>query len=389
MAKSMKISRILDLETLLSERSLFLLGPRQTGKSTFITHQLSNVIARSYNLLDRGVFLRLSQDQTLLRQEIVQHNLSDCVVCIDEIQKLPELLDEVQILIEERNIRFLLTGSSARKLKRSGTNLLGGRARQRFFHPLVYAEIGEKDFDLLRAFNHGLLPYHYLSDNPDEDLASYVGLYLTEEISAEGISRNIPGFSRFLAVAAAANGQLIDYSNIGSDAQVKRQTVQNWYQVLSDTLLGFEVLPYTDTSIRKAISTAKYFFCDTGIVRALRQLPTLKERNKEFGDFFEHFIALELRAWLSYRSPRGSLNFWRSTSGFEVDFILNEELAIEVKSSKNIQPKHLKGLKALKEEKIFKRYIVVCQEEKARQTTDGIEILPWRDFLSELWQIKS
>lgn len=381
------IPRILDIKDLLKERSLFLFGPRQTGKSTFLRTQLGTTITKTYNLLDRGLFLRLSHDQTLIRQELVEQNLTDCVICIDEIQKLPELLDEVQLLIEERNIRFLLTGSSARKLKRQGTNLLGGRARDRNFHPLSYAEIGGKNFDLLRALNHGLLPFHYLSNDPTEDLSAYVGRYLTEEISAEGISRNIPAFSRFLSVAAAANGQLINFTNIGNDAQVTRQTVQNWYQVLTDTLIGFEVLPFKKTSIRKAITTAKYYLFDTGIVRALRELPMISEKSKDFGDFFEHFIAMELKAWIDYRNPRSSLQFWRSTSNFEVDFILNEKIAIEVKSSDNIQDKHLKGLRAFKEENLMERYIVVCQEQRAR-SKDGIEILPWQNFLEELWSGK-
>ncbi len=381
------IPRLLDLNNLLNERSLFLFGPRQTGKSTFVRTQLGKTIAKTYNLLDRGLFLRLSHDQTLIRQEVVQQNLSNCVICIDEIQKLPELLDEVQLLMEERNIRFLLTGSSARKLRRQGTNLLGGRARDRSFHPLVYSEIGADKFDLLRALNHGLLPFHYLSNDPTEDLSSYVGRYLTEEISAEGISRNIPAFSRFLTVAAAANGQLINFTNIGNDAQVTRQTVQNWYQVLTDTLIGFEVLPYKKTSIRKAITTAKYYLFDTGIVRALRELPMISEKSKDFGDFFEHFIAMELKAWVDYCSPRSLLQFWRSTSQFEVDFILDEKIAIEVKSSNNIQGKHLKGLRALKEENLMERYIVVCQEERAR-SKDGIEILPWQNFLGEIWSDK-
>lgn len=381
------IPRILDLKKLLNERSLFLFGPRQTGKSTFIRSQLQGTITKTYNLLDRRLFLRLSHDQTIIRQEVTQENLSECVICIDEIQKLPELLDEVQLMIDEHNIRFLLTGSSARKLRRQGTNLLGGRARDRSFHPLVYPEIGAERFDLMRALNHGLLPFHYLSDDPNEDLIAYVGRYLTEEISAEGISRNIPAFSRFLKVAAAANGHLINFTNIGNDAQVTRQTVQNWYQVLTDTLLGFEILPYKKTSIRKAITTAKYYLFDTGIVRALRDLPPISGNSKDFGDFFEHFFAMELKAWIDYTTPRSTLHFWRSTSQFEVDFILDEKIAIEIKSSVDIQDKHLKGLRALKEEKLMQRYIVVCREERPR-LHDGIEIMPWRYFLNELWSDK-
>lgn len=379
------IRRLLDVEQLLSERSLFLFGPRQTGKSTYIRHQLKDQIVKTYNLLDRNLFLRLSQDQTLIRQEIDAEGLKDCVICIDEIQKIPELLDEVHLLIEERGIRFLLTGSSARKLRVGGTNLLGGRARDRSFHPLVSAEISIDQFNLNRALNHGLLPFHYLAEDPSEDLAAYVGRYLSEEVSAEGMARNIPAFSRFLHVAAEANGQMINFSNVGNDAGLSRQTVSNWYQILTDTLLGFELPPYTKTSVRKAIMTAKYYLFDTGIVRALRNLNPIVEGTKEYGEFFEHFIAMELRAWTDYRNPRGKLEYWRSTSQFEVDFILDGKRAIEVKSSKNIQEKHLKGLRALAEENTsIKEFIVVCNEATPRRL-DGIHIMPWRYFLNVLW----
>lgn len=322
-------------------------GPRQTGKSSYVREELKGEISLGFNLLERGLSLRLLADPTLIRQEIEQRQLRNALVCIDEIQKLPELLDEVQWLIEERGIRFLLTGSSARKLRRQGTNLLGGRARDRGLHPLVSAEIGLESFDLLRALNHGLLPFHYLSQDPTEDLHAYVGRYLSEEIAAEGVSRNIPAFSRFLQVAAQSNGQLINYTTLGRDAQVARQTVQQWFQVLQETLLGFQLEPFTRTSKRKAIETSKFYFFDTGVVRALRNLPPIAPQSREFGDFFEQFIFMELRAWVDYCAPRTPLGFWRSTSKFEVDFVLGEQVAIEVKVSSRISAEQMKGLKAL------------------------------------------
>lgn len=210
-------------------------------------------------------------DPSIVRQELEARDLYDCVVCIDEIQKCPRLLDEVQLLIDERKIKFLLTGSSARKIKKNGTNLLGGRASFRNIHPFVYPEIRAVDLSLERIFQSGLLPPHYLSENPAEGLRAYVDLYLREEIAAEGLSRNLPAFSRFLQVAAVSNTRIINYTNIGNDAGVPRQTVKLWFQILLDTLLGFELQPFTKTVKRKTLETAKFYVFDTGIVCILRR----------------------------------------------------------------------------------------------------------------------
>ena len=218
-------------------------GPRQAGKSSFVRNQLSGQIGRSYNLLDQGLLLRLLANPTLIRKELEHDNLRNVIVFVEEIQKCPALLDEIHLMIEERGIRFLLTGSSARKLKKSCANLLGGRGRDRVFHPFAYSELKHSEFDLSLALNHGLIPSHYLADNPDEDLASYLGRYLTEEIAGEGVSRNLPGFSRFLQDAAMSNGQLLNYTAVASDAQISRATVQNWFQILYDTLLAWKFLP--------------------------------------------------------------------------------------------------------------------------------------------------
>lgn len=381
------INRNVDLCNILENKSLFLFGPRQTGKSSFIKNQLmNNDIAMFWTLLDGRLRLKVLADPSILRQEVEVRNLRDCIIIIDEIQKCPELLDEVHFLIEERNIRFLLTGSSARKLRNSGVNLLGGRATQRHFHPFNFAEIGNHpNYNLSYIFEHGLLPSMFLSSDIEEDLSAYVDTYLTEEIAAEGFSRNIPNFARFLTVASVSNSQLINYTNIASDSQVPVQTVKQWFQVLEDTLLGYQVESFTNTKKRKAITTSKFYFFDIGIARALRNIPAPKENTTEFGEYFEHLICMELKSWIDYKHPRSKLTYWRSNSNMEVDFCVDEEIAIEVKSSSNVTEKHLKGLKALREEGIFKRYVVVCQEEHPR-ITDGIEILPWKYFFEELWK---
>ena len=304
---------------------------------------------------------------------------------VDEIQKCPALLDEVQLMIEERGIRFLMTGSSARKLKAAGTNLLGGRARTRSLHPFAYPEVRDAGFTLERAMERGLLPPHYLSASFEEDLAAYVGTYLAEEVAAEGLARNLPAFSRFLHVAAATNARIVNYTNVAGDAQVPRQTVKLWYQILVDTLLGFELPPYTSTVKRKAIETAKFYLFDLGVVRNLRRLPKIVPESADFGEFFEHFIFLELKAWIDYRRPRGSLSYWRSQSGFEVDFVVDGEVAVEVKAATLAQERHAAGLRALKEEGRLRRYILVCREDRPRMLDGNIEAMPWRDFLEALW----
>ena len=310
-------------------------------------------------------------------------------IFIDEIQLCPELLNECHFLIEELNIRFLLTGSSARKLRSYGTNLLGGRAWERHLHPFTFAEVGgDVNYNLPYIFEHGLLPSMFYSSEIEEDLSSYIGTYLTEEISAEGTARNLSAFARFLKTAALTNGQLLNFTNIANDSQVPVQTVKQWYKVLEDTLLGFMVEPFTASKRRKSISTSKFYLFDIAVARVLQNISVPSEGNEEFGEYFEQLVCMELKAWISYRSPRSRLTFWRTTGGTEVDFCIDDELAIEVKSTETVTDRHLKGLKALREEEIFKRYIVVCREEYPRKV-DGIEILPWKYFFESLWTVCS
>lgn len=378
------INRYLDLVPLLNKGTVFLFGPRQTGKSTYIRHEILSLAVKTYSLLDHGLLLRFKADPTRLRQEVEAEGWSDCIIVIDEVQKCPELLDEVHHLIEERHIRFLLTGSSARSLKRSGVNLLGGRGRDRAFHPLVYHELVASGFSLSRAMKNGLIPNHYFADDAEDVLQSYVSRYLAEEIIAEGASRNIPAFARFLEIAATCNSQQLDYTSVSSDAGVSRQTVQNYFQILKDTLLGHELPAWVGSIKRKAMTTPKFYFFDMGVVRSLRRLEAIPETSKDFGDFFEHFLFLELRAWIDYTKPSRTLHYWRSTSAFEVDFILDSKVAIEVKSTQQASHRHFKGLKALQEESAFEKYILVCRE-KEKRLVDGIHLYPWETFLKELW----
>lgn len=375
----MYVPRILDLKQILSKKSCFLFGARQTGKSTLIRETLSDYPV--YNLLDSATLLSLSQNPGRLGEEIN----SSKIVIIDEIQKLPELLSEVHKLIEERGVNFLLTGSSARKLRRAGTHLLGGRARSRTFHPFIFSELKEL-FNLNKALDIGLLPSIYLSDSPYEDLESYAGDYLKEEIVAEGITRSIPAFSRFLEVAALCNGKMLNFTEIANDSQVARTTIHEYFQVLKDTLIAFEVPAWKKTRTRKPISTGKFYFFDVGVVRYLQHRKGLEPKSPEYGDAFEHFIFQEIKAFLDY-NKYGELNYWRSTSNFEVDFIVADSLAVEVKAKTNITKNDLKGLTALKEENLLRDYILVSLEERPR-TVDGIHILPWKIFLEKLWSMK-
>jgi uncharacterized protein len=374
----MEIQRCLNLSEIVEKKSCFLFGPRQTGKTFLVRKALAK--HRYYNLLKTDVFLKMNHSPQRLREEITER---DRIVVIDEIQKLPLLLDEVQLLIEEKGIHFLLTGSSARKLRRKSVNLLGGRARTMRMHPFTFRELGNA-FDLTRALDIGMLPSIYLSDDAPNDLEAYVGTYLREEVAAEAIVRNVPAFTRFLTVAGTCNGRLINYSNIASDAQVPLSTVQEYFHILRDTLLGDDLPAWKRTVKRKPLSTAKFFFFDIGVARFLQQRKGLQKRSPEFGEAFEAFIHHELKTYCDY-TKQGPLCYWRSKSGFEVDFILADKTAIEVKAKPNVTNRDLKGIQALKQEDLLRNYLVVSLEDTPRRH-EGIDILPWRLFIENLWE---
>ena len=374
----MYINRKINILEILNKKSCFLLGPRQTGKSSLIKNELKGF--KVFNLLDSEVFLNFSAHPSNLRKAIMAE---DKIVIIDEIQKLPELLDEVHLLIEDKKINFLLTGSSARKLRKAGVNLLGGRARKRYLHPFIYHEVADQ-FELSKVLNYGLIPSIFYSDEPYDDLSSYVGDYIQQEIIAESLVKKIPAFSRFLEVSALCSGQIINYANISNDSQVPATTVQEYFQILRDTLIGSDLPVWKGSLKRKPISTSKFYFFDIGVVNFITKRKIINERNVDYGFAFEHYIYHELRAYADYNNLVDALFYWRSSSGHEVDFILNDILAVEIKSKSNITSKDLKGIRALMEEKKLKYYVVVSQVPFPLNEA-GIEILPWKIFLDKLW----
>lgn len=371
------IPRALDLAKLLKKKSLFLFGPRGIGKSSLVRHALPG--ARVIDLLDDDMFLTISQRPRALGELI---RPSDKLVVIDEVQKVPAILDEVHRLIESSSIRFLLTGSSARKLRARGVNLLGGRAWEALLLPLTSREILK--FDLLRILNRGGMPHIYLSEEPAEELRAYVSLYLREEVKAEALVRNLGAFSRFIDVLALANGEELHLQNLASDAAVPVRTLEGFLHVVEDTLLGFQVPPFLSTRKRKAITRSKFYFFDVGVVGALTRRGEVHPKSELFGRTLEHFLMLELRAYLSYARRDEPLQYWRSTSGFEVDCVVGDTLAVEFKSTGRVGDSDLRGLKALREEKRVSAFAIVTTETQ-RRTIDGIEVYPVKDFLTALW----
>jgi predicted AAA+ superfamily ATPase len=374
--------RQLDLPQLLEKKSFFLLGPRATGKSFLIQQQLASQ-AVLLDLLRSELYLRLSSQPWDL-EKLIDVGLSSQkkIVVIDEIQKIPGLLDEVQRLIEQKKLRFLLTGSSARKLKRGHANLLAGRAWTAALYPLSFSEITH--FNLDHYLRFGGLPAVYDSENPEEELNAYVQNYLREEIQAESLVRKLPPFTRFLTMAALMNGQLINFSQHASDIAVPASTVREYYSILEDTLIGFMLLPWTQSKKRKAIATAKFYLFDTGVTHALAQTQALDRNSDLYGRSFEHWIGMELRSYLSYRRRQEVLGFWRSTHQHEVDYIIGDSVAIEVKATGRVTARDLKGLKAIQEENIFKQLILISQDP-IESKQGKIICLHWETFIKRLW----
>lgn len=376
---SARISRAAPLSRWAEKRSFFLFGPRQTGKSSLLRASFGGgAPAPYYDLLDSREYGRLLAAPHRLAEEIPKGTR---VVVIDEVQRLPDLLNEVHRLIETRGLRFILSGSSARKLRRGGVNLLGGRARTHYLRPFSWRELGS-DFDLGRAMRHGLLPPVYLGDEPRQDLAAYVGNYLQQEIASEGLTRNIPAFGRFLEVAALSNANVVNFTQIASDAAVPRTTVHEYFEILRDTLLATEIPAFRESRTRKALATSKWYFFDIGVASHL-QGRLVQTRTPEFGPAFETWVLHELLCHRDY-ADGASVSHWRSRHGYEVDFILDGHTAVEVKGRADVPERDLRGLRALGDEKLVKRLVCVSMEPRPRRV-DKIEILPWRHFLEALW----
>ena len=374
------LERLLKLEEI-QDDSLFLWGSRQTGKSTLLKALFPN--ERLYDLLKTDVRMQLQMKPSLLREECEMLD-EGTIVIIDEVQKVPALLDEVHWLMENRGLRFILSGSSARKLKRSGANLLGGRALRRTLFPLVSAEI--PDFDLNRALNNGMLPRHYLVDNPVKRIQAYIGDYLQQEIVEEAIVRNLDSFTRFLQVAALSNTEIVNYTNIAQDCGMSSKTVKEYFTILEETMLGFYLPAYTKVVKRRVIQSPKFYYFDVAIPNHLLGRFPLQRGTDIYGHALEHFVVQEIRAWLSYKDAGKKMAYWHTLDNkYEVDVVIGEaEMGIEIKSTTNVSSSDTKGLKAFGEEYRQAKLVIVALEERPRKL-NGIEIWPVEQFLQRLW----
>ncbi|MGI9250322.1 MAG: ATP-binding protein [Pseudohongiellaceae bacterium] len=369
------------------KESFFLWGPRQTGKSTLLRAVYGDGLW--IDLLKSEEYRRYLSRPELLRQNveaITDQSVGSTQVVIDEIQKVPALLDEVHGLIESRGLRFALCGSSARKVKRGAANLLGGRAARYELHGISASELGQH-FNLDRLLNSGYLPSIFDAAHPQRMLDAYIADYLKEEIAAEGLTRNLPAFSDFLDAAAFSDGEIVNYSNIARDSGVSNNTTKGYFQILIDTLLGRWLPAYRKRAKRRVIRAPKFYFADVGIVNRLAHRGELQAGGELYGKAFENWIFHELTTYLSYSENPARLSYWRLASGAEVDFIIGDmAVAIEAKSSTNITNNHLRGLRNLVQDyPDVGRRILVCREPKARRMEDGVEILPFGDFIGQLW----
>ncbi len=368
--------------------TFFLWGPRQTGKTTLL--RASYPDGHWIDLLKAEEFRRYVSRPELLRQEVAVEGFDKSrQIVIDEVQKVPALLDEVHWLIENRGLKFALCGSSARKVKRGAANLLGGRAFRYQLHGLTATELGDA-FDLDRMLNNGYLPRVYAASRPERMLDAYVADYLREEIAAEGLVRNLPVFSDFLDIASLCDGEIVNFSSIARDCGVSSPTTKNHFGILEDTLLARWLPAYRKRPKRRVIGAPKFYFVDVGVVNKLARRGAVTPGSELYGKAFENWVFHELTAYLGYREIDLPLSYWRLASGIEVDFVIGDmELAIEAKSSSRITTDHLKGLRALAEDHTpVSGRIVVCREPRPRRTEDGIDVVPAAEFVQRLWDGK-
>jgi uncharacterized protein len=365
------------------KQSFFLWGPRQAGKTTLLKRTYPD--ACRIDLLKSDLVIRYLQNPSVFREEVMALPKSQLVV-IDEIQKVPALLNEVHYLIQEENRVFAMCGSSARKVKRGHANLLGGRAIRHELFGLSAAEIG-KDFNITQMLNAGPIPSHYMSKSPSRVIQSYVDDYLKEEILQEGLIRSLPIFSDFLRVAAIGDTEVVNLSNIARESGVSANTVRDHYSILSDTLMGAFLPAYTKRPKRRAISAPKFYFRDVGVVNHLSKRGMIQPGSELFGKAFENWIFHELSLHSSYAEKFYDISYWRLTTGVEVDFVLgNAVVAIEAKAKEKITVNDLKGLRQFKQEyPNVKHCIVVSLEKNARLLDDGIRVLPYATFIQKLW----
>ena len=376
---SIMYHRIFDIENRLDE-AMFLFGGRQVGKSTLLKERFPKAVY--IDLLNSELRNRYRQHPEEFRESLLRH-APETLVIVDEIQKVPDLLDEVHWLMVNRGLFFVLSGSSARKLKKSGANNLGGRAIPETLFPLVSAEI--PDFDLDRAIQNGMIPRHYMVANARNRLKSYIELYLKEEIIEEAAVQKVDDFIRFLEVAAISNGEMLNYENVATDCGVSANTVKAYYQILCDTLLGFEVPAYRKVIKRKLSKSSRFYFFDVGIANYLTGRHHLAPKTPEYGHAFEHLVMQEIVAYLGYKGIEEKLTYWHTYDDIEVDAVIGDaRVAIEIKSADSIQTNHKKGLVEFAKEHPSVKQILVSRDRVSRRSGD-IDLYYVTDFFKALW----
>ena len=371
--------RVFDIENQLDE-AMFLFGARQVGKSTLLKERFPNAIY--YDLLKSDLRRRLKRNPESFR-EALANQPENTLVVVDEIQKVPDLLDEVHWLMVEKKLRFILSGSSARKLKRSGANTLGGRAQPRTLFPLVWPEV--TDFEIDKAVQNGMIPRHYMVDDATDRIEGYVDIYLKEEIQEEALVQNIDAFERFMEVAAISDGEMINYENIASDCGIAAKTVKAYFQILKDTLIGYEIPAYRKVIKRRLVQAPRFYYFDVGLANYLLGRSSLKRGTVDYGHAFEHLVIQEIIAYHGYSRSRQVISYWRTYTNIEVDVVIGDaKVAIEIKSCEEVKTRHKAGLKAFKEEHPDSRLILVSLDPITRLSEDK-ELIYVTDFFKMLW----
>lgn len=371
--------RIFDIENRLDE-AMFLFGGRQTGKSTLLKERFPKAVY--IDLLKSDLRNRFKQHPEEFRESFLRYP-PETLVIVDEIQKVPDLLDEVHWLMVEKGLWFILSGSSARKIKRSGANNLGGRAIPETLFPLVSAEI--PDFDLDRAVQNGMIPRHYMVANARNRMRAYIDLYLKEEIIEEALVQNVDEFIRFMEVAAIMDGEILNYENVASDCEVSANTVKAYYKILVETLLGFEVPAYRKVIKRKLYKSPRFYYFDVGIANHLTKRYHLAPRTPEYGHAFEHLIMQEIRAYLGYTGSEEELTYWHTYENLEVDAVIGDaRVAIEIKSTDHVDHDDKKGVMEFAKEHPETKQILVSRDRVSRRSGD-VDLYYVTDFFKALW----
>lgn len=364
-----------------TDQSFFLFGPRGTGKTAWIREQFPKAVY--VDLLDEATFARTTANPASFLDRIPSGH-RDWVI-LDEVQRVPEILNEVHRRIESHRTRFVLTGSSARKLRTRGVNLLAGRALLRYMHPLTAHELG-KDFDVRRSLVHGCLPFACTSKTPAEYLRSYVGVYLREEVLQEGLTRNLGSFSRFLEIASLSQGSVLNRAAVARDSNVNVKVAASYFEILEDLLIAVRVPVFTRRAKRKIVQHPKFYFFDTGVFRSVRPRGPLDSEEEIEGPALETLFLQQVRALNDYLALEYSINYWRTNTGAEVDFVLYGKHglhAFEIKRGSRVRAEDLAGLKLFREDYPMAKTVLLYGGTKSWHES-GIDIRPYEEVVREL-----